>query len=190
MVKAMDAMGYDAGALNPDEAAYLQKAGAPLPARFTVLGDAPKTQLLKKDGKTFGLVFLPVSPDPKKPAPAALLDATAQAARELRQKADVVVGISGLGLSDEQVFLDTHPGAVDVLLGSGPNAGTSSRLSADAKTLLSRTYIKGKTVNRLDIYALPGKADFAWKPGETFKTDVVTLDDRYPADPAVEKMVQ
>ncbi|HML59894.1 hypothetical protein [Solidesulfovibrio sp.] len=189
IVKAFDAMGYDAGALTPDEAAYLEKAGAPLPARFTVLGDAPQTQLLQKGGTTYGLVFFPASPDLKKPVPEALLDAAAQAAHALRGKANVVIGISGLGLTAEQDFLDKHPGAVDILLGSGPNAGTSSRLSADARTLLSRTYIKGKTLNRLDIDTLPGASGFTWKPGQNFKTDVISLDDRYPADPAVEKVL-
>ncbi|MEL7642374.1 MAG: hypothetical protein AAGU21_22280 [Solidesulfovibrio sp.] len=190
LVKAFDAMGYDAGALNPEEAAFLQKAGAPLPARFTVLGDAPQTQVIRKAGTTFGLVFFPASPDIRKPVPAAYGGAVARAAHDLRGQAAVIIGISGWGMTDEQAFLDGHPGAVDVLLGSGPNAGTTSRLSPDAKTLLSRSYIKGKTVNRLDILSLPGAPDFAWKPGQTFKTDVVTLDDRYPADPAVEQMLQ
>ena len=189
IVKAFDAMGYDAGALNPDEAAYLKNAGAPLPARFTVLGDAPQTQLLQKGGTTYGLVFFPASPDLKKPVPDTVLDAAAKAAHDLRGKANVVIGVSGLGLTAEQDFLDKHPGAVDVLLGSGPNAGTASRLSADGRTLLSRTYIKGKTLNRLDIAALPGAPDFTWKPGQNFKTDVISLDDHYPADPAVEKML-
>lgn len=183
-------MGYDAGALNPDEAAYLEKAGAPLPKHFTVIGSSPKTQLVKKGDTTYGLVFFPVSPDLKKPVPAELGDAVAKAAHDLRAKAQVLVGISGWGMADEQAFIDAHPGALDIVLGSGPNAGTTSRLSPDAKTLLSRTYIKGKTVNRLDINTLPGAPDFTWKPGRNFKTDVVSLDDRYPADPAIEKLLQ
>jgi len=190
MVKALDMMGYDAGALTLDEAGFLKKSGAPLPAAFTVLATEPQTKLVTLGGDTIGIVFFPPSPDPKKPAPAALGDAVAQAAKALRDKARLVIGLSGLGMGDEKAFLETHPGTLDILLGSGPNAGNAGQPSADGKTLWARTYIKGKTINRLDLFALPGGPDFAWKPGQTYKTSVISLDERYPADPAVEKLFQ
>lgn len=189
VVKAFDAMAYDAGALTPDEAAFLRKAGAPLPARFTVLGEAPKTQLVRKGGKTFGLVFFPASPDRKKPVPPELGEAVAKAAAALRGQADVLIGISGWGLLGEQAYMETHPGSLDILLGSGPYAGTGRRVSEDGKTLFSRAYIKGKTINRLDLDSLPGGPDFTWQPGKNFKTDVINLDERYPDDPDVEKLL-
>ena len=190
MVQALDSMGYAAGALNPDEAAFLLQAGAPKPANFTVLTGQPQTKLVTVGGHTVGNVFFPPSPDPTNPAPAAIGDAVATAARELRTKAGLVVGISGLGMSDEQAFLEAHPGVLDILLGSGPNAGISARPAADGKTLWSRAYIKGKTINRLDLLTLPGAADFTWKPDATYKAEVVYLDDQYPADPAVAKLFE
>jgi hypothetical protein len=190
MSHALSMLGYDAGALNPDEAEYLKDAGAPLPVRFTVLGPQPASKRIEVGGLSIGIVFFPVSPNLKEPVPTALLDATAKAAAELRDKVKLVVGISGWGMSDEENFLNAHPESLDVLLGSGPNAGTAGRPGANGKTLWSRSYIKGKTINRLDILTLPGPADFTWKPDATFKANVVSLDDLYPADPEIQKLFQ
>lgn len=190
LVKALDMIGYDAGELNPDEAAFLQKAGAPLPDHFATLGPTPQTRLLHKDGRTFGLVFFPPSPDLKKPAPEDLGDAVAKAAASLRGKAACIIGLSGWGMIDEEAYLKAHPGSLDILLGSGPNAGTPGRATADGKTLWSRAYIKGKTVNRLDLFALPGAPGFTWKPDATFKATVTSLNETYPADPAVQHLFQ
>jgi hypothetical protein len=37
---------------------------------------------------------------------------------------------------------------------------------------------------------LPGTADFTWKPDVTFKANVVSLDDLYPADLEIQKLFQ
>ncbi|MHC1711454.1 MAG: hypothetical protein AB9872_04800 [Solidesulfovibrio sp.] len=190
MSRALSMLGYDAAALNLDEAEYLQSAQAPLPAHFTVLGQNPETSIVHAGEMPIGIVFFPTSPNPKEPVPADLLDATAKAAASLRGKVKLVVGLSGWGMSDEEGFLNAHPEALDVLLGSGPNAGAAGRPSATGKTLWSRSYIKGKTINRLDILALPGATDFAWKPEKTFKAEVVSLDDLFPADPDIQKLFQ
>uniref|UniRef100_I2Q2C5 Uncharacterized protein n=1 Tax=Desulfovibrio sp. U5L TaxID=596152 RepID=I2Q2C5_9BACT len=188
--QAMTLLGYAAGALNPDEAAYLKSADAPLPAGFTILGQKPETAIVQAGGLPVGIVFFPVSPDPKTAVPPELATAVDAAAKSLRPKAKLVIGISGWGMGDEQAFLDSHPDALDLLLGSGPNAGTAGRTSASGKTLWSRAYIKGKTLNRLDILTLPGTPGFVWKSGTDFNADVVSLDDQYPADPAIQQMFQ
>lgn len=190
MSQAMTMLGYDAGALTPDEAAYLKSADAPLPAGFTVLGPQPTTTIVQSGGLPVGIVLFPVSPNPKNPVPAELAEATDKAAKSLRNKAKLVIGVSGWGMGDEQAFLDTHPDSLDLLLGSGPNAGTAGRTSASGKTLWSRAYIKGKTINRLDIMTLPGAPDFVWKSGTDFKADVISLDEQYPADPTIQQMFQ
>ena len=81
--------------------------------------------------------------------------------------AALVIGLSGWGLAGEDAFMAAHPGSLDVLLGSGPNAGQAGRASDDGKTLWSRSYIKGKTINRLDLLALPGAA---WAPPSVTRT--------------------
>lgn len=188
--QAMTLLGYAAGALNPDEADYLKNGDAPIPAGFTVLGSEPSTAIVQVGGLSIGIVFFPVSPNPKAAAPPALADAVDRTAKALRPKVKLVIGLSGWGMGDEQAFLDAHPDALDLLLGSGPNAGTAGRTSSSGKTLWARAYIKGKTINRLDILTLPGAPGFVWKSGTDFNADVVSLDDQYPADPAIQRMFE
>lgn len=188
--QAMTLLGYAAGALNPDEAAFLAGAAAPLPAGFAVLGQQPATTVVQAGGMAIGIVFFPVSPDPRTAVPPALADAVDAAAKSLRPKVRLVIGVSGWGMGDEQTFLDTHSDALDLLLGSGPNAGIAGRTSASGKTLWARAYIKGKTINRLDLLNLPGAPDFVWKSGVDFIAEVVSLDDQHPADPAIQQLFQ
>ena len=186
----MTRLGYDAGALLPSEAEYLQSADAPIPAGFTVLGDKPATAVIDKGGVKVGIVYFPAPADLTKPTPPAVGDAVAEAARKLRPSAALVIGVSGIGLIDEEAFLAAHPDALNVLLGSGLNAGTAGRPGPGGKTLFARAYTRGKTVNRLDLLKLPQGSDFAWKLGENFKAEVVNLDEAYPADPEIKKLFE
>jgi hypothetical protein len=188
--QALSRIGYDAGALLPDEAAYLESANAPVPAGFTVVAPTPQTTMLQAAGRPIGIVFFPPPPDLTKPAPPTIGDAVAKAAKDLRATAKLVIGISGLGMMDEEAFLAAHPDALDVLLGSGINAGTAGRVGPGGKTLWARAYTRGKTVNRLDLLALPGAADFTWTPNGTFKAEVINLDETYPADPEIKKLFE
>ncbi|EKO39955.1 MAG: hypothetical protein B193_1325 [Solidesulfovibrio magneticus str. Maddingley MBC34] len=188
--QAMSRIGYDAGAILPSEAAFLKSADAPLPAGFTVLGDKPATAVLDKGGVKVGIVFFPAPADLTKPTPPAVGDAVAEAAKKLRPSVSLVIGVSGIGMIDEEAFLAAHPGVLDVLLGSGLNAGTAGRPGPGGKTLFARAYTRGKTVNRLDLYQLPSGPDFAWKPNENFKAEVVNLDEAYPADPEIKKLFE
>ncbi len=188
IAKAYGLMGYDAGALLPAEADFLKDTGAAAPPRFTVLGTAPKTEIIQAGGQSLGIVFFPPAPNPKEAVPPALGDQVVRAAQALRGKAGLVVGISSWGMVDEEAFVNAHSGALDILLGSGPGSGTAGRASKDGKTLWSRAYIKGKTINRLDLLALPGGTNFTWKAGGNFKAEVVSLDEHYPADPEIQKL--
>ena len=186
----MSRLGYDAGAILPSEAEYLKSADAPLPTGFTVLGDKPATAVLDKGGVKVGIVFFPAPADLTKPTPPAIGDAVAEAAKKLRPTAALIIGVSGIGMIDEEAFLAAHPGVLDVLLGSGLNAGTAGRPGPGGKTLFARAYTRGKTINRLDLYQLPSGADFVWKPNENFKAEVVNLDEAYPADPEIKKLFE
>jgi len=186
----MSRLGYDAGALLPSEAEYLQSAGAPIPAGFTVLGDKPAIAVIDKGGIKVGLVFFPAPADLTKPTPPTVGEAVAEAAKKLRPSVSLVIGVSGIGMIDEEAFLAAHPGALDVLLGSGLNAVTAGRPGPGGKTLFARAYTRGKTVNRLDLFKLPQGSDFAWKPNDNFKAEVVNLDEAYPADPEIKKLFE
>jgi hypothetical protein len=190
VAKAHEKLAYDALAVTPQESAILSANKAALPKGATVLGDAPTTSVVTVGGKAVGLVFFPMPKDISAAVPEKLMDATARAAGDLRGKVALVVGISPWGALDEEAFINAKNGAVDVLLGSGGGSGFASRTSKDGRTLWTRAYIKGKTLNRLDLTALPGAPGFAWKIGENFTAKVDPLDENFPQDPAVTAILQ
>ncbi|MEA4857649.1 MAG: hypothetical protein AAGU21_22270 [Solidesulfovibrio sp.] len=188
VAKAHERLAYDVFALTPAEVKVLADNKAAPPAGAVVLDQAPVGKILTIGGKAIGLVYFPMPKDVSAPVPDRLMDATAKAAAELRGKTALVVGVSPWGAIDEEAFINTRGGAVDVLLGSGGGSGFASRTSKDGKTLWTRAYIKGKTINRLDLLALPGAKDFAWKIGENFTAKVQPLDEAYPQDAAIEAL--
>jgi len=188
MAKAYDLLGYDAGLVTPTEAEALKKAGTALPPVFGVSAAAPSVTTIRAGGHSIGIVRFPIEPKAGEAIPEALAKATAQAAETLHGRVELVVGLSGWGMADEEAFLGAHPGAVDVLLGSGPGAGLAGITAGAGKTLWARSYTKGKTLNRLDLFTLPGAPDFVWKPKTDYKPDVVLLDDRIPSDPQVQQL--
>ena len=128
--------------------------------------------------------------DVSAPVPDKLMEATAKAAASLRDKASLIVGVSPWGALDEEAFINSRSGVVDILLGSGGGSGFASRVSKDGKTLWTRAYIKGKTINRLELLALPGQAGFAWKVGDNFTAKVDPLDEAFPQDPGIVQLLQ
>jgi len=190
VAKAHELLAYDAMALTPQEAKLLAEHRSVPPKGAVVLEDAPVTRIVIVGGVAVGLLYFPMPKDVSAVVPDKLMDATAKAAAALRAKAAMVVGISPWGAIDEEAFINTRSGAVDVLLGSGGGSGFASRTSKDGRTLWTRAYIKGKTLNRLDLLALPGKPGFVWKIGENFTAKVDPLDENFPQDQAVDALLK
>lgn len=187
---AQGRIGYDAALLSPAEAKLLADKKAAIPSPFTLLTGEPQTKVVSVGGKSVGLVFFPMPQNESAPVPDKLMAAVAKAAGALRGKTALVIGVSPWGALDEEAFVNTRPGVVDVLLGSGGGSGFGARTPKGGKTLWTRAYIKGKTVNRLDLMSLPGTPDFVWKPGQTFTAQVVPLDTAYPQDQDIERLFQ
>ena len=188
VAKAHERLAYDVMVVTPQEVQVLADKKTAPPKDAIILGPTPATRVTTIGGKAVGLVFFPMPKDVSAPVPDKLMDATAKAAAELRGKVALVVGVSPWGALDEEAFINSRAGAVDVLLGSGGGSGFASRTSKDGKTLWTRAYIKGKTVNRLELLALPGQTGFAWKVGENFAAKVEPLDEAFPQDPSIEQL--
>lgn len=186
IVRADSQIGYDVCAVTPAEARLLVGRKTAPPRGCTVLSGEPQTAIVTVSGKPVGIVFFPMPKDVSAPVPDKLMTAVATAAKGLRDKTALIVGVSPWGALDEEAFLNSRPGVLDVLLGSGGGSGFGARTPKGGKTLWTRAYIKGKTVNRLDLLALPGSPGFTWQPGKTFLAQVVRLDTAYPQDQAIE----
>jgi len=67
-------------------------------------------------------------------------------------------------------------------------SGRPVRWPGDGKTLWSRAYTRGKTINRLDLFTLPETTHFVWTPQTGYQADVISLDEQFPADPEIQKL--
>ncbi len=186
VAKAHERLGYDVFVLTPDEVKVLAANKAAPPKDAVVLDQSPSTRIMTIGGKSVGIVLFPMPRDISAPVSNKLMEATTKAAEALRDKVALVVGVSPWGAIDEEAFINTHPGVVDVLLGSGGGSGFASRTSKNGRTLWTRAYIKGKTINRLDLLAWPDTKDFTWKIGANFTAKVQPLDQAFPQDAAIE----
>ncbi len=181
MAKAYSGLGYQAGQVIALERDALGEAKAGTPAGFTP-ATALETKLIETKAGTVGLVLLPELTSPA-PSDAQFAQA-AEAARSMRAKADLVIGISPWGLDAEQLLAGRSEGAFHILLGSGKGRGTPGLFAAFDKTLWVRPYAEGKAVGRIEILAMPGKdSAFKWQKDVNVRFDVVPLKDDIMDDP-------
>ncbi|WP_461210036.1 UshA-like (seleno)protein family 2 [Desulfocurvus sp. DL9XJH121] len=183
LAEAYGLLGYDAGLVLPDEARALSRSEAALPPGFAPVQARPWTRTLEWDGLKLGLVDFPFKESAYASAPEALRDAVVQAAEELRPSVDLVLGLSPWGERDELALAEAHPGAFDVLLGSGPGTGYGVR-AVQGRTVWVRSPFDGRGVMRLDILALPGDGD-EWLEGRNFKAEALQLDAKVREDARV-----
>ncbi|EPR42358.1 hypothetical protein dsx2_0285 [Desulfovibrio sp. X2] len=124
-------------------------------------------------------------PEVTTPSPtAAQFDAAAAAAKELRGKAKLVIGLSPWDVDAEQVLLSRPDNAFDIFVGSGRGRGIVGMFTAFDKTLWVRPYAEGKAVGSIEVLAWPDRSpDFKWKQDANVRFTVVPLKDDLPDDP-------
>ncbi|MEW5774238.1 MAG: hypothetical protein AB1916_12030 [Thermodesulfobacteriota bacterium] len=185
LAQAYGLLGYDLGAVTPQEAEWLAAAGASLPGAWRRLDDKPHTVLIDRDGVKVAAVLFPAVDAARDPAAfeAALQAVRAEAGRS-RSRAALVVGVSPWGERAEGKFLEAAPGAVDVLLGGGQAMGYGVRPAAGGRTVWVRPPFDGRGVVVFDLLALPRGPERAWKPGEHYAAEVRMLEQSIPQDPA------
>lgn len=176
LAEAYGMLRYDLGVALPNEAVVFADEEVPLPEAFVAAANAPWVRVVERNGIKLGFVGFPEKADPYKPAAEGLAAQVLEAAKGLRPRVDVVVGLSSWGERDEIGFAKSHPGAFDVLLGAGPGTGYGVRGLADGRTVWGRTLFDGRGVVRLDILALPGAGPEAeWREGVEYSFSVVEL---------------
>jgi len=91
---AYASLGYDAGYVTPDDAKELgDAASAILKERHDNVGTVV-SRIVEKEGKRFGLVFMPELPDSGKGPTEGPVDAVMGEAEKLRPQVDMVIGLS------------------------------------------------------------------------------------------------
>ncbi len=107
----------------------------------------------------------------------------------LRRESDLTVAISPLGLELEKEFLGRTEG-LDVLLGGGPGYGFSSKIAGTGKTIWTRPFTRGKTLNIITLYVLPSNDSTTWTKGANFQAEAIPLDDSIRQDQTVQQLLE
>jgi hypothetical protein len=184
---------YDAGYVTPSDDRELGDAASAV-LKGGHDNEGPVTsRVVEKDGKRFGLVFMPELPDSGKGPTEAQMDAVMAEAEKLRPQVDMVIGLSPWGYQGEVDFLDRAKDkrGLDVLLGGGHGSGNRGKVMAGGRTLWMRPYPKGKAVSVVRVEQLPGEGIApVWKENENSGFETIILDEQVPQEPGIEELLK
>lgn len=181
----------DAGWLSEKAAAWFKQATGALPPGYSVVRSSPVSLKVDTSIGTVGIVLFPEGPiQGKSPTPEQEQSALA-AGRALKQRCSIIVGISPWGFVGERDFLPKADGIFNVIMGGGEGVGFSHTVTDKRPDILwLRPDTQGRAVNILEILELPKRgATFAWRENTTFRARLEWLDDSYPPDSAMLKIV-
>jgi len=189
LVQAYQRLGYDLVVLSPDEEKLLRRAGATIPDNWITAG--PRTGMvdLEKAGLRIGVVIFPLLDPPVDKPPGVLMRQVEDKARRLRERSDLVVGISTWGGMAEKRFLKQTGPVLDILLGSGPGPGLAGGLFADKRTFWTRPVSRGKTVSAVGLAEMPRPGeDWQWVKEKNIHLLHRPLDDAQPPDASMDAL--
>ncbi|MEW5773164.1 MAG: hypothetical protein AB1916_06525 [Thermodesulfobacteriota bacterium] len=181
---------YDLGYALPAESRWLADHGAALPPYFRVAGERPVSEVRQVGGVRVGLLLFPALAPSLVKAPQAIAKAVADSALNLRERSDIVVGVSPWGASAETDFLETRGHTVDVLLGSGPGPGFPARPMAGDKVLWVRSYSQGKALVQVVIKTLPSRTpEWRWVREQNAVVLLQSLNESITNDPGMDALL-
>ncbi|MDY7001326.1 MAG: hypothetical protein SVS15_06050 [Thermodesulfobacteriota bacterium] len=183
MAKAYARLRYDILCLTPREGAWLEAAEAEEVHGALVISDVPQTKIMDRGDFKTGFVIFPQLPNPYGVPDQGAVNAVTRAAKDLRPKVDLVVGLSPWGQKGEFSFFGQNSGTFDALLGSGPAKNWGHRPMAGNQTLWVRSEFDGRSIQRIEILARPGQDPaWQWKEGRNFRVINLPLDKDVPHD--------
>ncbi len=168
---------YDLGLVSPQEAQWLERNGLNLPPVWATESSDVTVRLVEKGGVRVAFVFLPLihnsSEEPE------MHRRMLEAVQQVKEQADLLVGVSLLGSLFESRLLQGYPDLFHILLGSGAGKGNVGTQNAPGQTLWVRPYYKGAAVSRIDVRNLPVSAatQGAWTAGRDVEVVIVPLYD-------------
>jgi hypothetical protein len=185
MAEAYRRLPYDLVCLAPEEKRLLDAAGEKPAANWITAGEQAQVREMDVGGVRVGIILFPALPQGASGPPGVSVKAIRDKAGRLRERADVVIGVSPWGATAEQAFLDKAAGSLDVLLGSGPGPGFPARVADDARTVWMRPTSKGHSVDVLRLGKLPREGGRRWAEGELVTVLHQPLDEKFPEDPGL-----
>lgn len=180
---------YDLIILSPSDEQLLRRAGVDIPKNWITATQRPGMIELKKAGLRIGVVVFPIMDPPVDTPSSVLVRQVADKARRLRERSDIVVGVSLWGGMAEKRFLNQAGPVLDVLLGSGPGPGLAGGLYAGRRTFWTRPARRGMSVNAVGLAALPRPGDdWRWTREENIHLLYRPLDETVVPDAAMDAL--
>jgi len=191
LAKAFDLMGYDVLHVSEHERAALNKAGIKPRKYWRGAGPLESQVLSLKNGLKVGLLILPPLHTPGKTVPPQVLAQVSQAVLKLRPHTSLIIAMCAWGYFYEQELVNSTGALPDLVLGSGPGIGLVGTKSANAKVMWIRPFAQGKSVERIDLYALPERnANFKWTEEQNIRMTLFGLTDQVTDDRRVLSLIQ
>lgn len=182
---------HDAGWLSAKAGGWLLRDAGNTPHGYSLMGKEPVSKVLETALGDVGLVLFPEGPAPWKGPTPEQEKAVLAAGKALRGRCVLVLGISPWGYVGERDFLPKARNVFSCILGGGEGVGFG--FSVPEKTpevLWLRPDSQGRAVNVLEILLQPEKgAHYAWREGKSFEAWLQFLDDDFPPDAAMLRIV-
>jgi hypothetical protein len=190
LAAAFSHLPYDLGYALPAESRWLQENGAALPRYFVQANERPAFEVRQVGPIKVGLLLFPTIDPDLRTSPQVTAQAVADKALALRERSDIVIGISPWGALAEEEFLKSRGHTVDILLGSGPGPGFLARPMAQDKVLWVRPYAQGKTVNQVVVKSLPQRTpDWRWVKDQNAAVLLQSLTESITNDPDMDALL-
>lgn len=189
LFQAYESLDYDLVLLTPAEERLLREAGVDIPESWVTASSRPGMVELNKAGLRIGVVIFPFVDPPMDTPPTLLMRQVADKAGRLRERCDLVIGLSAWGGMAEKRFLNQAGPVFDVLLGSGPGPGLAGGLFAGARTFWTRPTSRGKSVNAFGVAALPRRdGDWQWIKEKNIHLLFKPMDETVVPDPSLAEL--
>ena len=181
----------DIGWLSKKSAKWMRDSAGGIPFGFVEVGADPVVRLLDSPAGSLGFVLFPEGPTQGKSPTPAQQEAVLAAARPLKGKVALIIGISPWGFVGERDFLAKAEGVFDCILGSGEGVGFPGTVPQKAPGVLwVRPDGAGRAVNILELYFTPRPGEKTpWVERKSFSSNLEFLDQTCPADPAVQRII-
>lgn len=170
-------MNYDVGMVAEDEARYVLRSGAKLPAGWSTPAREPFTSKKLKKGKTVGFLRLPPLPDGEAEAKGNFLRAVTDLVKKYKPQVDLLVALSSWGMAAERQYgfegQDEYP---HLLLGSGRGPGNRGITLAEGEMFWIRPFDKGKSMAQITFEEWPKKTVQIWQRDVNVKFKLHIMD--------------
>ncbi len=187
-VEAYERMDYDGVYPSVVEVDWLQEFAGDLPEFFKPVGHEGFVDEYAVGERNVAVVVYPAPARGPFPTDAQIAWVERTIAG-LKSKSDLVVGVSSWSKSGEQAYLEQAQNLPDILLGGGPGAGLPEMLARNGQTLWTRSFTKGRVLNKVTLYEWPDEdAGRIWHLGQNIQAETIVLDESVRGDAEIDAL--